>query len=43
MVRGQQAKVETPGSNQKRYLSGSLNWPKRMAGIGPGRTGAEPK
>ena len=26
MVRGQQAKVETPGNNEKRYLSGSIDW-----------------
>jgi transposase len=26
MRRGQQAEVETPGSNEKRYLAGSLNW-----------------
>lgn len=26
MVRGQQAEVETPGNNEKRYLAGSLNW-----------------
>lgn len=26
MPRGQQAEVETPGTNQKRYLAGSLNW-----------------
>jgi putative transposase len=26
MLRGQQAKVETPGNNEKRYLAGSLNW-----------------
>jgi len=26
MFRGQQASVETPGTNQKRYLAGSLNW-----------------
>jgi transposase len=26
MVKGQQAKVETPGTNEKRYLSGSLHW-----------------
>lgn len=26
MRRGQQAKVVTPGTNTKRYLSGSLNW-----------------
>ena len=26
MVRGQQAQVETPGTNEKRYLAGSLNW-----------------
>lgn len=26
MVRGQQAEVPTPGTNQKRYLAGSLNW-----------------
>ncbi|MBU1693424.1 MAG: IS630 family transposase [Verrucomicrobia bacterium] len=26
MVRGEQAEVETPGNNVKRYLAGSLNW-----------------
>jgi putative transposase len=26
MRRGEQAEVETPGNNQKRYLAGSLNW-----------------
>ncbi len=26
MPRGQQAQVETPGDNQKRYLAGSLHW-----------------
>jgi putative transposase len=26
MYRGQQAEVETPGTNDKRYLAGSLNW-----------------
>jgi putative transposase len=26
MRRGQQTKVPTPGTNQKRYLAGSLNW-----------------
>src|SRR3954447_12887501 len=26
MVRGEQAKVETPGNNEKRYLSGSIHW-----------------
>ena len=26
MRRGQQAQVETPGNNTKRYLAGSLNW-----------------
>jgi len=26
MRRGQQAEVETPGTNEKRYLAGSLNW-----------------
>jgi putative transposase len=26
MLRGRQAKVETPGTNEKRYLAGSLNW-----------------
>jgi putative transposase len=26
MVKGQQAPVETPGTNQKRYLSGSIPW-----------------
>jgi transposase len=26
MRRGQQAEVETPGDNQKRYLAGSMNW-----------------
>jgi putative transposase len=26
MRRGEQAKVETPGNNEKRYLSGSIDW-----------------
>src|SRR5262249_34342396 len=26
MRRGQQAEVETPGDNDKRYLAGSMNW-----------------
>jgi transposase len=26
MRRGQQAEVETPGNNEKRYLAGSMNW-----------------
>jgi putative transposase len=26
MVKGNQAKVETPGNNEKRYLSGSIHW-----------------
>jgi putative transposase len=26
MVRGQQAEVETPGNNEKRYISGSIHW-----------------
>lgn len=26
MGRGEQAEVETPGNNEKRYLAGSLNW-----------------
>jgi hypothetical protein len=26
MKRGQQAAVETPGSNEKRYLAGSIHW-----------------
>jgi putative transposase len=26
MVRGQQSTVETPGNNEKRYLSGSIHW-----------------
>ena len=26
MFKGQQAKVETPGTNQKRYLAGSIHW-----------------
>jgi putative transposase len=26
MVRGEQAKVETPGNNEKRYISGSIHW-----------------
>jgi putative transposase len=26
MVKGHQAKVETPGNNEKRYLSGSIHW-----------------
>src|SRR4029079_18263344 len=26
MKRGQQAAVETPGTNEKRYLAGSIHW-----------------
>jgi putative transposase len=26
MIKGQQATVETPGNNEKRYLSGSIHW-----------------
>lgn len=26
MVRGEQAEVQTPGNNEKRYLSGSIHW-----------------
>jgi putative transposase len=26
MVKGQQAEVETPGNNEKRYISGSIHW-----------------
>jgi putative transposase len=26
MLRGQQATVQTPGNNEKRYLAGSMNW-----------------
>jgi len=26
MVKGHQAKVETPGNNEKRYISGSIHW-----------------
>ncbi|MFQ5705627.1 MAG: IS630 family transposase [Gemmatimonadales bacterium] len=26
MIRGQQAEIPTPGTNEKRYLAGSLNW-----------------
>ena len=26
MVKGHQAKVETPGNNEKRYLAGSIHW-----------------
>ena len=26
MARGQQSEVETPGNNQKWYLSGSIHW-----------------
>jgi putative transposase len=26
MLKGRQAKVETPGNNEKRYLSGSIHW-----------------
>ncbi len=26
MVRGEQAEVETPGNNEKRYISGSIHW-----------------
>ena len=31
MIRGQQATVETPGNNEKRYLSGSIHW--RTGGV----------
>ena len=26
MFKGQQAEVETPGDNEKRYLAGSIHW-----------------
>jgi transposase len=26
MIKGRQAKVETPGNNEKRYISGSIHW-----------------
>ncbi len=37
MVRGEQAKVETPGNNEKRYLSGSIHWRTGRVFITEGR------
>ncbi len=37
MVRGEQAKVETPGNNEKRYLSGSIHWRTGQVFITEGR------
>src|SRR5512147_58275 len=39
MVRGQQAEVKTPGTNEKRYLSGSIHW--RTGQVFPDRGTAE--
>lgn len=41
MVKGQQAKVETPGDNEKCYLAGSLHWRtgKLITTAGPKRDG----
>ena len=40
MPKGQQAEVETPGDNAKRYLAGSLTGgPGRLIATGPGGTG----
>jgi putative transposase len=36
MRRGQQAAVETPGDNQKRYLAGSMNWRTGTLWVTPG-------
>jgi putative transposase len=42
MLKGKQAKVVTPGDNEKRYLAGSLHWRtgKLMVTLGPKRDGA---
>jgi putative transposase len=42
MRRGQQAEVETPGDNEKRYLAGSMNWRTGTLWVteGPKRDGA---
>jgi hypothetical protein len=45
MLRGQQAEIETPGTNQKRHLSGSIPWRTGQefvteAAPKPGRNGA---
>jgi transposase len=42
MRKGQQAEVETPGDNQKRYLAGSMNWRTGTLWVteGPKRDGA---
>ena len=37
MVKGQQAKVETPGNNEKRYLSGSIHWRTGQVFVTEGR------
>lgn len=39
MPKGQQAGVETPGTNQKRYLAGSLNWRTGQVILTEGRAG----
>jgi len=39
MLKGQQAKVETPGTNRKRHLSGSIHWRTGMLFV----TAAAPK
>jgi putative transposase len=36
MRRGQQAKVVTPGTNEKRSLAGALNWPTGAVILTPG-------
>jgi transposase len=40
MRRGQQAAVETPGTNRKRYLAGSLHWRTGRLILTPGLPGA---
>jgi putative transposase len=37
MVKGEQATVETPGNNEKRYLSGSIHWRTGQVFITEGR------
>jgi transposase len=37
MFKGRQAKVETPGNNEKRYLSGSIHWPTGKVFLTEGR------
>ena len=42
MVKGQQAEVETPGNNEKRYLSGSIHWRTGQVFVTEGQPEAGP-